>query len=177
MQTIRDGLFEIVREQRPMSVRGVCYQASNRKLVEKTEAEFKGTVTRLLGAMRREKRIPYTWLTDATRWMHKSPSFDSLTEALEETQSFYRRSLWANQRVRVEIWCEKEALAGVLMEETDRWDVPLMVSRGYSSLTYLYSAAEAIVAAEKPTFIYHFGDFDPSGIDIPRVIEKQIREL
>ena len=170
MQVIRDGLFEILREQHPMSVRGVCYQASNRKLIDKTEAQFKGTVTRLLGLMRREKVIPFKWLTDSTRWMHKRPSFDSLTDWLEETSRFYRRSVWANQAVNVEIWCEKEALAGVFMEETDPWDVPLMVAKGYSSMTYLYAAAEHIAAQGKPANIYHFSYYDPSRQNIPRVI-------
>ena len=31
---------------------------------------------------------------------------------------FYRRSLWDEQPVYVEIWLEKEALAGVLYGET-----------------------------------------------------------
>jgi len=35
-------------------------------------------------------------------------------------------------------------LAGVLVEETFPWDVPLMVTRGYPSLSYIYEAAEAI---------------------------------
>ena len=36
--------------------------------------------------------------------------------------------------VYVEVWCEKDALAGVLMEETEVYDVPLMVAKGYSSI-------------------------------------------
>lgn len=58
-------------------------------------------------------------------------------------------------------------LAGVLMQETEIYDVPLMVSRGYSSLSFLHSAAEAIAANGKPAYIYHFGDLDPSGVDAP----------
>jgi hypothetical protein len=73
------------------------------------------------------------------------------------------------------IWCEKGALAGVIMGETEVFDVPLMVSRGFSSDTYLQSAAEAIEAEDKPTFIYQLGDHDPSGIWIARQIEKGLR--
>jgi hypothetical protein len=46
--------------------------------------------------------------------------------------------------VYVEVWTEKDALAGVLLEETAAWDVPLMVSRGFSSISYLYEAAREI---------------------------------
>jgi hypothetical protein len=75
----------------------------------------------------------------------------------------------------VEIWCEKDALAGVLMEETEIYDVPLMVARGYSSISFLHSAANEIGAKGKPAYIYHFGDLDPSGVDAARDIEMKLR--
>jgi hypothetical protein len=77
--------------------------------------------------------------------------------------------------VYVEIWCEKDALAGVLMEETEVYDVPLMTARGYSSLTFVHSAAMAIKAKGKTAHIYHFGDLDPSGVDAARDIEAKLR--
>ena len=77
--------------------------------------------------------------------------------------------------VYVEVWCEKDALAGVLMEETETYDVPLMVARGYASLSFLHSAAEAIESKGKPAYIYHFGDLDPSGVDAARDIEAKLR--
>jgi hypothetical protein len=82
--------------------------------------------------------------------------------------------------LNVEIWLEKEALAGVLYEETDKWDVPLMVTRGYPSLSYLHSAAETIAGQArrgKTAHIYYFGDLDPSGLDIPRKVERDLREF
>jgi hypothetical protein len=55
-------------------VRGVFYQAVTRGLVAKTEAEYKRTVIRLLGIMRREGELPYGWIADETRWMRKPAS-------------------------------------------------------------------------------------------------------
>jgi hypothetical protein len=77
--------------------------------------------------------------------------------------------------VYVEVWCEKDALAGVLMEETEPYDVPLMVAKGYASLSFLHSAAMMIRAKKKPAHIYHFGDLDPSGVDAARDIEAKLR--
>src|SRR5262249_3089988 len=88
----------------------------------------------------------------------------------------YRRDLWDNQDHYVEVWTEKDALAGVLLEETRKWDVPLMVSRGFASASYLYEAAETIKAVGKPTYLYYFGDHDPSGLYIDRAIERGLRE-
>jgi hypothetical protein len=65
----------------------------------------------------------------------------------------------------------------VVVQETDPWDVPLMVTRGYASLSFLHAAGKVIEACRKPTFLYYFGDYDPSGLDIPRVVEKRLREF
>jgi hypothetical protein len=63
------------------------------------------------------------------------------------------------------------------MDATAPWDVPLMVAKGYSSLTFLNSAAEAIAEQKKPAYIYYFGDYDPSGLDIARRVEKELRAM
>jgi hypothetical protein len=61
------------------------------------------------------------------------------------------------------------------MEETEVYDVPLMVARGYASITFLHTAAMAIKEKNKPAYIYHFGDLDPSGVDAARDIEAKLR--
>jgi hypothetical protein len=45
------------------------------------------------------------------------------------------------------------------------------VARGYSSQTLIYEAAEQIKQIGKTAYIYHFGDFDPSGVDAAYKIE------
>jgi len=177
MDDIRAALYEILSEDHPQTVRGVFYQATSRGIIDKTEAEYKGTVCRLLANMRREQLLPYEWLSDSTRWMRKPDTYSSLENALWSTCKYYRRSIWNDQPVYVEVWVEKEALAGVLYDETERWDVPLMVTRGYPSLSFLYSAADCIRSQRKPTCIYFFGDYDPSGVDIGRTVEKNLRDF
>src|SRR5215213_871499 len=162
IQAIRQAIYEIVCADWPMTVRQVFYALTVRGAVSKTEQEYKGTTIRLLTAMRRAGELPYSWISDNTRWMRKPSSYVGLGDLLEQTARFYRRDLWAEAPVYVEVWCEKDALAGVLLEETAVYDVPLMVSRRFSSDTYLQAAAEAIRARKKPAHIYHFGDHDPA---------------
>jgi hypothetical protein len=107
--------------------------------------------------------------------MRKPSTFNGIESCLNSTAHYYRRDLWAAMPVYVEVWCEKDALAGVLMEETRTYDVPLMVAKGYSSISFLHSAAETIQAKGKPAYIYHFGDLDPSGVDAARDIEAKLR--
>src|SRR5262245_8129630 len=57
------------------------------------------------------------------------------------------------------------------------YDLPLIVARGYASLSFLYSAAQYINTLDVPTFIYHCGDFDPSGVNAGEKIEETLHEL
>jgi hypothetical protein len=75
--------------------------------------------------------------------------------------------------VRVEIWLEKQGLAGVILDVTAEFDVPLYVSREFSSLTYLAEVAEDIEACGKPVYNYHLGDHDEWGHDAGKHIERE----
>jgi hypothetical protein len=177
IERIKEAAYQLLEGDNPMTIRQLFYRLVSQGTIAKTEAEYKGTVVRLLGEMRREGEIPFGWIADNTRWMRKPKTHSSLTLALRRTAQTYRRAVWDNQDVYVEIWLEKDALAGVLWEVTASWDVPLMVTRGYPSLSFLNSAAEAIADIDKLTYLYYFGDHDPSGLDIPRAVEEGIRDF
>jgi hypothetical protein len=114
----------------------VYYALTVRGVIEKNEIEYHRTVIRLLTEMREAGQIPFEWIADNTRWQRKPSTFTGIESCLNSTARFYRRDLWAAMPVNVEVWCEKDALAGVLMEETEIYDVPLMVARGYSSISF-----------------------------------------
>lgn len=126
---IREKIVEVVEAAQPATCRQVFYLLVSAGAVEKTEAEYKGTVVRLLTDMRLEGEIPFGWLADNTRWVHKPSTYSSLQHMLEETKRLYRRALWDDQDDYVEVWCEKDAISGVLYEETAKYDVPLHVAR------------------------------------------------
>jgi len=172
----KSGLFDIVSEGQPMTVRQVFYQATVRDLVEKDERGY-AKVQRMLVQMRLEKSIPFHWITDNTRWQRKPTTYDSIADALAETARFYRRNLWRDAEVYVEIWLEKDALAGVIFPVTAEYDVPLMVARGFSSISFLHSAAQDINEDGRPAFIFHLGDFDPSGVAAAEHIRDNLRRF
>jgi hypothetical protein len=172
----RGALFDIVSEMKPMTVRQVFYQATVHNLVEKTEAGYTKVQTDLV-KMRQDRSLPYSWLADNTRWQRRPRTFNSVQDALEDTARFYRKSLWADAGAYVEIWLEKDALAGVVYPVTDLYDVPLMVARGYASLSFLHSAAEYIASIDVPTYIYHLGDFDPSGVNAGEKIDQTLKQM
>jgi hypothetical protein len=172
----RENLFEIVKAMKPMTVRQVFYQATVRDIVEKTEAGYNKVQTDLV-QMRRAGNLPYDWLADTTRWQRKPRTYSGVAHALDETARFYRKSLWDDIDAYAEVWLEKDALAGVVVPITAAYDVPLMVARGYASLSFLHSAADYIKDLDVPAYIYHLGDFDPSGINAGEKIEETLREM
>ena len=139
----RQRLLGIVHKMRPMTVRQCFYQASVRGIVEKTDAGYDKVQTDLV-VMRKAGVLPYGWLADNTRWQRKPETFSSVEQALQDTAHLYRKALWTDIEAYVEIWLEKDALAGVIYRITSMYDVPLMVARGYASLSFLHSAAEYI---------------------------------
>jgi hypothetical protein len=157
-----------------MTVRQMFYRMSVGGHVGKSESGYR-RVQRCLLEMRRKDAIPYGWIADNTRWVSKPTTYNSMTEALEYWQRSYRRDLWNYQDSYVEIWLEKDALRGVLDEITSEYDVPLLVTRGYTSETFAFAAAEHLKTVYKPITVYHFGDFDPSGRDAARDIAHKLR--
>lgn len=172
----RHRLLGIIYTMKPMTVRQVFYQATVRGIAEKSETGYTKVQTDLV-QMRRAGVLPYDWLADNTRWQRKPISYAGIECALEETARFYRKDLWADADAYVEIWLEKDALSGVIYPLTAKYDVPLMVARGHASLSFLHTAADYINKLDVPAFIYHLGDFDPSGVNAAEKIEETLKKL
>jgi hypothetical protein len=177
IERIKERIQRILGDDHPMTVRQLFYRLVSLGTIGKTEAEYKGTVVRLTVEMRRAGEIPFAWIADNTRWMRKPRSDSGIYGALRRTAQTYRRAIWDEQESYVEIWLEKDSLSGVLYPLTAEWDVPLMITRGFPSLSFLHEAAESIRGESKSTYLYYIGDHDPSGLDIPRVVEAGLREF
>lgn len=159
----------------PLTVRNLYYRMVSAGLIDKTQAEYKNVTVRLCGEMREAGEIPWDRIVDETRLMRKPDSYDNLHDALQSMQNFYRRDFWNEQDVYVEVWCESDSVAGMIIDETSRFDVPLMSARGFASKSFLWSTAQKIQSVGKPAHLVYVGDYDPSGLHIDRNIEEGIR--
>lgn len=167
------GIFETYKDV--MTVRQMFYRMLNYGY-EKTET-FYNKIQRQLQEMRLSGALPFELIADNTRSWYKPRTHKGLASMLEETKYFYRRDLWDDADCNVEIWLEKEALRGVFYRITNEYDVPLFVSRGFSSLSFVYDSAIEIKQRKKPTFVYLFTDHDPSGVKVAESIEKRFKEF
>lgn len=178
MEQRADFLIRYAEEHGPVTVRGLYYQAEVHGLpgIDKTENGYNKVQGQVL-ALRRAGRLAYEHIADATRWMRKPTSYDDLEHALRSTAALYRKNLWRDSPDYVEIWIEKDAIAGVIYDITSMYDVPLMVARGFSSETFCFEAVEARGDDDRPYNVYYLGDFDRSGRDAANALREKLERF
>lgn len=175
-QTMRHEILKFFHEMQPrLGIRQTSYHLSTRGIIPKSEAAFRAAQHQMK-EMRRLGILPYGWVSDNSRWYQKPRTYRSLRHALEATQRLYRRDLWADSGVNVEIWIEKAALTSVVSPVTDEYDVPLYIARGFSSDTFIFDAAEEIKETGCETYIYQFGDYDYYGVHAAEKIAEGMQQ-
>jgi hypothetical protein len=168
MDERRDAIIQVVESRAPLSVRHVFYAVTGMGLVPKTQAGYQ-KVQREVLRLRREGAISYRAIVDGTRYVRQSQTFDFLSEALRDTSRIYRRNLWSGSEYEIEVWCESDSIAGTIWPVADEWGLPLYVTRGYASETFLYNSASEW---NEGVVVLYVGDHDPHG----RLIEETARE-
>jgi hypothetical protein len=165
-------ILEVLDDEHPATLRGTFYRVISAGAVAKSEAGYK-LVGRQVLKLRRSGDLPYSWITDGTRYILKPRSWNDLDEMLEDAAASYRLMLWRDQNINVQMFTEKDAITGVISGVTAEWDVPLGVLRGYSSESFAWSVAESL-PTWKPTIMYQLGDHDPSGVDAWRNFAEKV---
>lgn len=169
------SLFDTYQDVLPVTVRQAFYLMVSAFGLPKTHAEYR-RVQDGIRRMRIHGIIPYEWIVDSTRWVRRPATYSNMRHMLEVTRDAYRRSLIGAQTEQVEIWIEKDALAGVFFPITSTYDVPLYVARGQSSDTFCYESAMQLKNATKPVFVYYFSDFDKSGKSAAVTVRNKLRK-
>lgn len=171
-------LIDYANAHGPVTVRQLFYQATVAGLpgIDKTEDGYNKVQAQVL-SLRRAGRLEYGKIADATRYMRKPRTFDGWEAALQNTALLYRKSLWADSDVEVEIWLEKSALAGVIYPVTAEFDVPLMPTGGFTSETFAHGAVEDMKDSGKTLVIYALYDFDRSGQDASNSLKEKVERF
>jgi hypothetical protein len=164
-------------EQGPVTVRQLYYRAGVEGVpgIDKTDSGYTKVQRHILG-LRRAGRLPYRDIADASRWMRKPRTWNSVEEALRETAATYRKALWRDQSVNLEVWLEKNALAGVIYPVTAQYDVPLMPTIGFTSETFAFEAIDD-ADPDHPLVIYALYDFDRAGQDACGSLQEKLKRF
>lgn len=101
-------------------------------------------------------------------------------DSIEFWMNHYSKNRWENQDSYVEVWIEKKALISAFKAVCFSNSVALCPCKGYPSLTFLNDAYERYQDAAregKKLVMLYFGDYDPSGEDIPRNINDSLSKM
>jgi len=117
--------------------------------------------------------IPHEWMVDELRGAEMVSVWDNAAEYIGTLRRDYRRDLWQDQPVYVEVWCEKAAILGSLRPVTEELGVRLRPCRGFASAGMEGEIGNLFEDINKPIHVFYLGDFDPSGDIIDRDIYRR----
>lgn len=171
---LRLAIEYIAGQYETLTVRQLFYRLVSMRVIEKTEQAYK-RVSDASGQMRLDGSLPYRKIVDGHRTRRITFAHDSLQDALKDAHGLYRRDYWSRQPAHLEVWCEKDALSGVIYPLCDAYGVPYVATRGFPSSTLIYESAQAMIRAGKPSVVFYFGDHDASGRCISDNLERDLR--
>lgn len=162
-----------------LTLRQLYYQLVSRDIVPNKASEY-GKLSNLLKEGRMSGQVDWDAIEDRLRKPSSPSSWESPKDIMKSAISSFALPRLAGQANYIETWVEKDALSGVLKRVTEPYHVPIMVNRGYSSVSAMYDAylrfSSALLTGQKVTILY-LGDFDPSGMDMIRDVKDRILEF
>lgn len=186
---IIENSVEILSRYEPgvLTIRALHYQLVSIGMTN-TLQHYKRVVAAMEVA-RWDGRVDFEAFSDRDRAMcgytHAEPTNleDKQDEAKQQVRAWmrsYGKNRWENQPYYPEILIEKKALEGVFAKPCAKLGIAVGACKGYPSLTFLYELSErmrdAISNGKQPIILY-FGDYDPSGEDIPRSIGENLEKF
>lgn len=159
-----------------LNLRQLYYQFVARDLIPNTPKSYDN-----LGALISDARlaglIDWNAIQDRTRNLRGNPHWESPESIVDACADQFKIDHWEHQDYRPEVWIEKEALVGVIEDTCIKLDVPYFSCRGYTSQSEMWRAGcrmRAHSAGGQIPVVLHFGDHDPSGIDMTRDIRDRL---
>ena len=168
-------ITEWQRQGYRLTLRQLYYRLVSKNIIANTVKEYKHLGNIIVQA-RRAGEVDWDALEDRTRNLMALRNWEDPKSAMKWLSEQYHTDMWANQPCRVEVWFEKDALAGIFERACTALDVPFFSCRGYNSESEMWRGAMRLAAYENQApVILHFGDHDPSGIDMTRDIADRMK--
>lgn len=159
-----------------LTLRQLYYQMVARDIIKNNQKEYKR-----LGSVINDARlaglIDWDRINDLTRELRSISHWETPADIIDSAAASFRLDKWSDQKHRVEVWVEKDALRNVVERACTALDVPYFSCRGYVSQSEMWAAAQRFVRysrAGQSSIIIHLGDHDPSGIDMSRDIRARL---
>lgn len=185
LEAINSIIVEYQNEGYKLTLRQLYYQLVSRDIIPNQQSEY-AKLSTLLKEGRMGGIVDWDAIEDRLRKPSSPSSWDTPQDAMESLIQQYKLPRMEGQQNYIEVWVEKDALSGVLKRVTEKYHIPILVNRGYSSVSAMFDAYNRFKngmeqincdGSEANVIIFYLGDFDPSGMDMIRDIEDRIREF
>ena len=160
-----------------LTLRQLYYQFVSRDLVKNNLQSYK-RIGSIVNDARLAGLIDWDAIEDRTRELSQLATWSSPSSIIYSCAQQFRTDYWATQPHYIEVWVEKEALAGVVEGICEKYRVPFLSCRGYTSQSEMWKAGQRFVKQERnhsTVTLLHLGDHDPSGIDMSRDIQDRLQ--
>jgi hypothetical protein len=179
LDQINGIIEEYQRQDYRLTLRQLYYQLVSRDVIPNKVTEY-SKLSVLLREGRMGGIVDWNAIEDRLRSPEKPSSWDEPGDVLDSAARAFSYDLMLDQENYVEVWVEKDALSGVLSRVTEKYHIPILVNRGYSSASAMYSSynrfSEATSNGQAVKILY-LGDFDPSGVDMIRDVNDRVMEF
>ncbi len=172
-QIIEESKKIIAESNTVLTIRSIHYQLFSKHIIPNTITAYKN-VDRILVKARKEGVVDDSKIVDSSKPSTFWQTYLDLSYFKAKVPSLYHKDYWWEQPNRVEVWCEKDTLSGLLLPICARYQVPLVVGRGYQSLTHKKNAEIRFENSTQDYIVLYLGDFDASGLDISRDLEEHL---
>lgn len=170
---------EIMENYNSITLRGLYYQFVARDYLENTMRNYKK-----LGDIIRNARmsglISWDLMTDRTRSLYGYTTYDDLEDAFIHASYGYKEDLHKDQDNYIEVWCEKDALTGIINKPCNDFRINYFPTKGYPSISSLKKAADRFereIDDGKNVIILYLSDLDPEGIAMPKTVQQTFKTM
>ena len=183
IEQCNDIIDQYLAQGLKLTLRQLYYQLVTKNIIKNEEKSYKN-LSGLVSDGRLSGLIDWDAIEDRVRAPKAPPEFNNLGDLVDAALASYRLPRWEGQENYVELWVEKDALAGVLWPIAREYHVTLMVNRGYSSQSAMYESSTRFILNTrgdtahlpypKSPIILYLGDHDPSGEDMVRDVADRL---
>jgi hypothetical protein len=160
-----------------LTLRSMYYQFVARGWVPENTVQQYNRLGNIVSDARLAGLLSWTAIDDNLRSLEGLATVSGPHEAMKNVRANFRLDLWANQPVQPEVWIEKDAMMGVITGICNELRVNMFACRGYASQSSMWRAGQRMaryIEQGKRPMIFHFGDHDPSGIDMTRDNQERL---
>lgn len=162
----------------PMTVRQIFYVLVARRVIEKTQLEYRN-LARVLRKARRTRMIPFEAIHDQGSTLPYSLvgylAERDLARMIRDVVRTFDLDPMLGQGVRLVVWCEAAGMLAQLERVAGPYGVRVISGGGYDSVSDKWKFPQGVRRTGAEFEVLHIGDLDRHGEDIFAVLAEDVR--